>query len=48
MKKKNNDLELKIYNLNDKSIIELKNKSRERKTIYISQLGYFRRYKIFT
>lgn len=37
-----------IIKRNDKSIIELKNKSRDRKTIYMSQLGYFRRYKICT
>ena len=35
-----------IIKRNDKSAIELKKKTKERKTIYISQLGYFRRYKI--
>ena len=35
-----------IIKRNDKSAIALKTKSRDRKTIYISQLGYFRRYKI--
>ena len=35
-----------ILKRNDKSVLQLKNKNIERKTIYISQLGYFRKYKI--
>ena len=35
-----------IIKRNDKSVIQLKKKNVERKTIYISQLGYFRKYKI--
>ena len=35
-----------IIKRNDKSAVALKIKTRDRKTIYISQLGYFRKYKI--
>ena len=35
-----------IIKKNDKSAIALKKKTRDRKSIYISQLGYFRRYKV--
>ena len=35
-----------IIKRNDKSVLQLKKKNVERKTIYISQLGYFRKYKI--